>query len=315
MTDLSSEAMLRRFQAGHLRVFERGWLSSNNILFSGAIGHENVLVDTGYCAHAEQTLSLVRAVLGHANLGRVVNTHLHSDHCGGNCLLQTVYGCEVDVPQGEAAKVDAWDEDGLSFRSANQRCPRFARSGSIGAGSLQVLGGLTWQVLASPGHDPESVVLYQPELKLLISADALWENGFGVVFPEIEGMDAFNSVGSTLDMLAELDVDWVIPGHGRPFAGAAAAIDRAHGRLQSFVESPLRHARHAAKVLLKFHLLEMGNESLTAARDWSVQTPYLHLLHRAHFKSRSFSNWIDDMLRDLVTAGVARIDGETVFNV
>jgi len=38
------------------------------------------------------------------------------------------------------------------------------------------------KIIGSPGHDPMSVVLYQPDLKLLISADALWENGFGVVF-------------------------------------------------------------------------------------------------------------------------------------
>jgi hypothetical protein len=33
---------------------------------------------------------------------------------------------------------------------------------------------------------------------VLISADALWENGFGVVFPELEGDDAFAIVAATL---------------------------------------------------------------------------------------------------------------------
>ncbi len=43
-------------------VLERGWLSSNNILFLG--GTETAIVDTGYAAHAEQTVALVESVLG-----------------------------------------------------------------------------------------------------------------------------------------------------------------------------------------------------------------------------------------------------------
>src|SRR5690606_25945662 len=65
-----------------IQVFERGWLSSNNILFTGADG--TALVDSGYVTHAPQTLALVRQVLAGRPLERLLNTHLHSDHCGGN---------------------------------------------------------------------------------------------------------------------------------------------------------------------------------------------------------------------------------------
>jgi hypothetical protein len=40
-----------------MQVFERGWVSSNNILFTGA---ETAPVDSGYATHAPQTLALVR---------------------------------------------------------------------------------------------------------------------------------------------------------------------------------------------------------------------------------------------------------------
>ena len=39
-----------------ITVFERGWLSSNNILLMDS--ERAALVDTGYCTHAEQTLAL-----------------------------------------------------------------------------------------------------------------------------------------------------------------------------------------------------------------------------------------------------------------
>ena len=83
-------------------VLERGWLSSNNILFIGA--EETVLVDTGYATHAEQTLALVESTLGPRLLDRILNTHLHSDHCGGNAALQQRYpALRTDIPPGEAA--------------------------------------------------------------------------------------------------------------------------------------------------------------------------------------------------------------------
>jgi glyoxylase-like metal-dependent hydrolase (beta-lactamase superfamily II) len=73
-----------------ITVFERGWLSSNNILFTGQ--HSGAaLVDTGYCTHSAQTLALVQSALGGRPLERILNTHLHSDHCGGNAALQQAW--------------------------------------------------------------------------------------------------------------------------------------------------------------------------------------------------------------------------------
>ena len=69
-----------------MQVLQRGWLSSNNILFTG--GDQTALVDSGYLTHAAQTVALVRHGLQGRPLDRLINTHLHSDHCGGNAALQ-----------------------------------------------------------------------------------------------------------------------------------------------------------------------------------------------------------------------------------
>ena len=42
----------------NMYVFERGWLSSNNILLLNDA--ESVLVDSGLCTHASQTVQLVK---------------------------------------------------------------------------------------------------------------------------------------------------------------------------------------------------------------------------------------------------------------
>jgi len=305
-------AILR--EAG-ITVFERGWLSSNNVLLASGAPSEAVLIDSGYASHAEQTLALVRSALKGRSLDRIVNTHLHSDHCGGNYVLQQTFGCAIDVPSGEAEKVDAWDEDALTYRATGQQCARFRRTGSITVGDELVNGRLRWQVLAAPGHDPESIVLYEPDRQLLISADALWANGFGVVFPEIVGEPGFDDVRRTLEMLASLRVRCVIPGHGAPFADFELAIVRAFKRLHSLAADPAKHARHAAKVLIKFHLLEIQSCSIDDLNRWLDQVPYVVMTHGMHFAGVSMHAWRAALLGELADSGALSIDGTLVRNI
>ena len=303
------------FHEAGITVFERGWLSSNNVLLASGPAGETILVDTGYASHAEQTVALVRRALKGRPLDRVVNTHLHSDHCGGNHALQEAFGCAVDVPLGEASKVDAWDEGALTYRATGQQCPRFRRTGSITAGGELVHGSSRWRVLAAPGHDPESVVFYEPDRQLLISADALWANGFGVVFPEIVGEPGFDDVKSTLETLAGLRVRWVIPGHGAPFDDFEPAIARAFKRLHGLAADPTKHARHAAKVLVKFRLLEVQSCSLDELNQWLDQVPYVEATHSAHFANVKMRVWRIDLLNELADSGALSIDGTLVRNI
>jgi len=302
------------FNEAGLVVFERGWLSSNNVLFAGDESTEAVLVDTGYATHREQTVALMLRALAGRPLDRIINTHLHSDHCGGNQALQAVFGCKIDVPEAEIAKVDAWDMEALTFEATGQTCERFVRTGAIGPHRRVRLGRHSWDVVAAPGHDPSSIALHQPELGVLVSADALWENGFGVVFPELEGAQAFDDVGECLERFAALDVEWVIPGHGAPFSEVDVAISRAMRRLAGFKAAPDRHAWHAAKVLVKFHMLEVQTCPADTLREWMTRTPYLDEIHRRYFSRRSLEVLCTTLIRELVDAGKLRVDSGLVYD-
>ena len=236
-----------------MTVFERGWLSSNNVLFDGPDG--TALVDSGYVTHAPQTLALVRHALGQRKLDRLLNTHLHSDHCGGNATLQAHYACHTAIPAAEANNVRDWDEDALSFRATGQQCDRFDFDAVLRAGDAITLGGAAWQVLAAPGHDNHALLLFCPDDGTLIAGDALWENGFGVIFPELAGASGFAEQAATLELIAQLAPRRVIPGHGAPFADAAGALTRARSRLAYLSAAPRRNAEYAVKVMLKFLLL------------------------------------------------------------
>ena len=244
-----------------MQVFERGWLSSNNILFTGP---DTALVDSGYVAHAPQTLALVRHALGGRPLARLLNTHLHSDHCGGNATLQAEYGCHTAIPAAEAAKVAAWDEDLLSYRATGQQCARFRFDDVLAPGDALELGGMRWQVLAAPGHDPHALLLFCPDERILVSGDALWENGFGVIFPELAGEPGFDEARATLDLIGTLDARLVVPGHGRMFTDLPGALARAYSRLDYLAADPRRNAENAVKVLVKFLLLERQRFALVS---------------------------------------------------
>ena len=296
-----------------ITVLERGWLSANNILFIGR--HDSALVDTGYHSHAEQTVALVATCLGGRPLDRVLNTHLHSDHCGGNAALQAAWpGVHTAIPPGQAPHVRAWDAYALSYTPTGQHCPPFRAEALLEPGSCVLLGDKPWQVHAAPGHDPHSVVLFEPQGRVLISADALWENGFGVVFPELEGDDAFAQVGATLDLIEALSPQVVIPGHGPVFADAPRAIDGARRRLDGFVRNPGKHALYAAKVLLKYKLLEWQQIARADLLAWATATPYFGTLHARHFSDQALTDWLDALAQDLVRSGAATREGDMLRN-
>lgn len=297
-----------------VQVFERGWLSSNNILLTDA--DSATLVDSGYFSHAAQTLALLQHALAGRPLDRLVNTHLHSDHCGGNAALQAHYpALETRIPPGLAAPVQAWRQTELSYEPTGQTCPPFAIQGLLQPGSSHHWAGTEWQVHAAPGHDPHSVILFAPAHRLLISADALWENGFGVVFPELEGEPGFDEVAASLDLIERLDPHTIIPGHGRVFADTAGALQRARSRLDSFVQSPAKHARYGAKVLLKFKLMEFGRIAHADFVRWAEQVPYLRGLHQRHAGGQAMVDWLRHLIGDLASSGALQDDGQVLEDV
>ena len=294
-------------------VLERGWLSSNNVVLLGK--GEAALVDSGYWTHAGQTSALVAAAIGSLSLATLVNTHLHSDHCGGNAALQEQFpAVKTYIPPGLAATVRAWDPIALSYAPTGQHCPRFRIDGLVEPGKSVRLGDWQWQIHSAPGHDPNSVILFEESSSTLISADALWENGFGIVFQELDGDQAFDEVAATLDLIERLRPSVVIPGHGQVFGDVAGALTRARSRLDAYVKNPRRHAAHAAKVLIKFKLLEVQRSELGDFLAWAEATHYFELVRSRWYPDIAMREWIPLLLEDLLRAGAVARNGKFLVN-
>jgi len=80
-----------------VRVIVRDWLNANHIVLAG---------------------THVSTVLAGRPLDRLVNTHCHSDHMGGNAA----HACRVSITRDEAPLIEAWDEQALWLSYADQRC-------------------------------------------------------------------------------------------------------------------------------------------------------------------------------------------------
>jgi hypothetical protein len=106
----------------------------------------------------------------------------------------------------------------------------------------------------------------------------------------------------------------VIPGHGPAFTSVGNSIAVARKRLDSFVTNPAMHIKYAAKVLLKFKLLELQSIELPAFIAWARSTPYFGSTHAKHFSAFDFPEWIEHLVQELVRSGAASSDGLTIRN-
>ena len=155
-------------------------------------------------------------------------------------------------------------------------------------------------------------MFYSAAERVLISGDALWENGFGVVFgaimpPPLYRAEALRETRETLQRIATLDIATVIPGHGRPFNDAAGALERAFSRIRGFEADPVRHARHCAKVMITFALLEHRRLPLDRLQQYVAGVPILKTVNE-RFLHLTDAQLADYLVSDLSRAGAVKVE-------
>lgn len=294
-----------------VRVIERGWLNCNQIALLSP--GDNVLVDSGYCTHRERTLELLasRAGLDREPLERLVNTHCHSDHMGGNAAIAAAYGCTITIPAGEVKHVDPWTPQSAWMRQFDQRADPFRFDDTLAAGGAFEGGGLEWEAYAAPGHDMDALMFFAPSHRILISGDALWEHGMGFVWPE-EGTNPYiEAAHDALATIERLAPAIVIPGHGAPFADAAGSIASVRAKLDAFARDPRKNARHVTKVMFVFALLDREAMDLADIPAYVERVPcYGELSERfLGLDPLALAQWL---VADLERAGAVTVRDGTV---
>jgi hypothetical protein len=101
----------------------------------------------------------------------------------------------------------------------------------------------------------------------------------------------------------------VIPGHGRVFGEAGPALERAFRRLEGYERDITRHARHAAKVMLVFALLDKRRLALAHLPRYVEEVGLLRELNarHLHLAPAALSEWL---VADLERSGTIARDGD-----
>jgi glyoxylase-like metal-dependent hydrolase (beta-lactamase superfamily II) len=288
-------------------VIVRGWLNCNQILL--ADGDAHVLIDSGYHTHAAETLALLQANC--TRVSRLINTHCHSDHIGGNAAVAERYGCPITVSALEAPNLDPWDEAAFWMSYADQYAPRFHFADTLSPGDRFSAAGTEWQAVAAPGHAMGALLFYSPELGLLLSGDALWRHGLGAIMPHDGENAALEAALATLDSIEKLGVAMVIPGHGEPFREVPEAIAEARSRLLAFKADVRRNARNFMKVMFTFSLLAKRSMEKRIALDYIDRVPVYRDLNR-RFVGLPDSELAPALLEELQRVGAIAVQDNVI---
>jgi glyoxylase-like metal-dependent hydrolase (beta-lactamase superfamily II) len=106
------------------------------------------------------------------------------------------------------------------------------------------VGTFEFEVINSPGHSPGHICLYEKTKKMLFSGDhVLLDITPNVSFHPQSGDNPLKDFLDSLERLAELDVNFVFPGHGPVFSGLRQRIGQIvyhHEQRQLYIKSAAR---------------------------------------------------------------------------
>ncbi|MER8088566.1 MBL fold metallo-hydrolase [Streptomyces sp. NPDC094048] len=244
--------------------WQRPFPDANTLLLPG---RQPVLVDSGFVGHAEETADWARAHAGDVHL--VVNTHWHSDHVGGNALLQA-RGAGIAAGAPEAEAISRRDPGCCAAEYLDQPVAPYTVDVPLDDGQILRLGDADWEVIRTPGHTPGHLALWQPEERLLVVGDALSDYDVGWVNLALDGLDAATTALASLKRMAELSPRVLLPSHGPVPADPGAAFATALRRARRLVDDPDGAVWYGARRIFAFALMIRGGVLADEVE------PYLH---------------------------------------
>lgn len=157
----------------------------------------------------------------------VLNSHTHDDHVGGNWQFDTIYSMETEFTRKNAkgSREDAQAEiapdqicgalpagfDSKTYATRPWKITRFIHD------SEQIdLGGRTIEVIATPGHTPDAISLFDRANGLLFTGDTYYPAPIWLFRPETD-LDAYAASIRRLAALAT-QVKLVLGAHNIPVA-------------------------------------------------------------------------------------------------
>jgi len=204
------------------------------------------VIDAGLAGHWRELVAEL-AAMGRTldDVRGVILTHGDTDHIGFAERLRREHGVPVYVHRADAARARgerkpkaSWDGARLgptlrfawyAARTGGLRTTYLTECVEIEAGAQLPLPGLP-SIIALPGHSPGSIAVFVPSVAAVFVGDGMTTRHVltGRVGPQPAPFTDEPDVAlASLDALAGLDAEWLLPGHGAPWRGSVADAVRA----------------------------------------------------------------------------------------
>lgn len=145
-------------------------------------------------------------------LKRLVNTHLHLDHCFGNAYISEHFNVGPEASQKDEFLLDVMEKHIAMFGIDTDVKPQPLK-GYLSAGDVIKEGSIELQVIEVPGHTPGGVAFYSAKDGCLFSGDTLFQGSIGRT--DLEGGSYADLISSITKKLLPLPDNTVVyPGHG-----------------------------------------------------------------------------------------------------
>jgi len=188
-----------------------------------------ILIDTGLPRNSKKILSYIQDTLNHkpSEISTIILTHYHIDHTGNVYELKNLSGAKVAIHEADADFVSGRKPQpapkggrgmlfrllGMFFRS------RFVEP-DIKLKNGDTIAGLT--CIHTPGHTPGSICLLDPVSKVLFAGDILRYDGVNISGAPPQFTMDMGEAQRSIIMIATLDFDILLSGHGIPLKLRAA---------------------------------------------------------------------------------------------
>lgn len=254
---------------GWVRWEQRAFPDANLLLLDG---RTPALVDSGFVGHAQQTADWAQEHAGGVKV--VVNTHWHSDHVGGNALLQQ-RGAGIAASAPDAAAVRRRDPGCCVAEYLDQPVAPYTVDEALTDGQVLTLGSADWEVVATPGHTPGHLCLWQPEERLLVVGDALSDYDVGWVNLALDGQQAAATALDSVQRLADLAPRVLLTAHGPLPVDTDAALAKAVQRAQRLVDDPEGAVWYGARRIFAYALMIRDGIPVEDVEDYLVARAWL----------------------------------------
>ena len=286
-----------------LFFIERGYLNGNHFVYSS---ERPVLIDTAYIGGFDQTEKFIKELgVDLSSVELIINTHCHCDHIGGDKFIQDSSGCDIAMHRIGKYFIDSKDKWSTWWRYFDQEAEFFKCSRALENGDKIEAGPHQFEVIHTPGHSADGIVLYNQKQKALISSDTLWENDMAVITVRVEGSRSCFDMLASLKRLEQLDVEIVYPGHGRPFKDFSGAIARAKRRLSSFMENPRKIGDDLIKKIIIYTLMMRNSVDEAAFFQRLMNTHWFPETIDFYFAG-AYQKKYDQIMKNFLSRGIVK---------